>query len=665
MGNISNLFGGAFLPPKQEIVRDAIEQIRDAIESAGLNAPDTISVDGNIHRFSTNGKSGDDAGWYVFYPDDIVCGCFGCWRDNVQVNFKQNIGRQLSAIENMQITKRLNEAKQRREAEQARKHNQAAETAEQIWQNAGNASDEHPYLVKKGVSNHGLRITGDGRLIVPLYDEDGELSTLQYIPADGSKKRFQADGKSKGGSFVIGSKRDTVYIAEGYATAASIHEVTGMMCIVAFSAGNLKPIAMQTRSRLGATANIVIVGDNDVSGTGQEKAKEAASAIGARYVVPPTVGDANDYQAAGYNLLELLAPKQDDWLIPADSFSEQPAPIAWLVKHWLQRDALIMVHGPSGGGKTFTVLDMALRIASGMPSWNGHRVTQGAVVYLAGEGHHGLRGRIAAWKHHHQQKSLNMWLSKAGCDLNTSQGIMQVIDAVSALPEKPCMIIVDTLHRFLHGDENSAQDAKEMLDACAVLMAQFNCSVLLVHHTGVSEEAQHRARGSSAWRGALDIEISVIPPKGDDSTMQIVQRKSKDAEIAQSIYAELKSVVIPGWVDEDGEPVTSAVLIEGQAPVESKKDSKLMESVKLFERCWFHSGAELDANGNPYLTASAGRDALIAIAGLKETTAKNYMKMSYGKGMIYDLVTAGILSANEHGFSVTDDTYASSFLLKK
>src|SRR6056297_116862 len=97
-----------------------------------------------------------------------------------------------------------------------------------------------------------------------------------------------------------------------------------------------------------------------------------------------------------------------------------------------------------------------------------------------------------------------------------------------------------------------------MLDACNAIQQEFGCSVLLVHHTGVSDEAQHRARGSSAWRGALDIEISVKP--GTDSTpIEIIQRKSKDAEMAEIIYGELKSVTIDGWFDEDGEPVTSAV----------------------------------------------------------------------------------------------------------
>lgn len=670
MGNISNLFGGAFTPPREERKKDVLDQIRDAIINLNLEAPDEIVIDGNIHRFSTNGKRGDDAGWYIFYPDNIVCGSFGCWRDGISANFKQDVGRELSTAEQMAVARRTAEARTRREAEQKRKHERAAETVEAIWSERGAASDEHPYLQRKGVSAHGIRITGDGRLIIPMFNSDGELSSLQYIDAEGEKK-YHAGGEVKGASFRIGSKQDAIYICEGYATAASIHEATGCLTVMSFSAGNLPSVAKQVREQYGETANIVIVADNDApsknhpNGTGQELGKQAADLSRSRLIIPPELGDANDYVNAGHNLHELLAPKQTDWLVPADQFSEQPAPISWLVKHWLQRDALIMVHGPSGGGKTFTVLDMALRIASGMPDWKGHKVTPGPVVYLAGEGHHGLRGRIAAWKHHNQQSKLNMWLSRAGCDLNTAQGYTQVVDAISALPEKPCLIIVDTLHRFLQGDENSAQDAKTMLDACAAIMHQFECSVLLVHHTGVSDEAQHRARGSSAWRGALDIEISVIPPKGDDKTIQIVQRKSKDAEQAETVFAELHSVKIPGWVDEDGEPVTSAVLIDGQAPAETKKDSKTAEMVKLFERCWFHSGAEVDSEGRPYLTSSAGREALVAIAGLKEATAKNYMKASYDRGMVYALISSGILTANEHGFSVTDPAYETSFLLKK
>jgi hypothetical protein len=322
-----------------------------------------------------------------------------------------------------------------------------------------------------------------------------------------------------------------------------------------------------------------------------------------------------------------------------------------------------MVHGPSGGGKTFVVLDWCLRMASGIEDWAGHKVRPGNVVYLAGEGHHGLRGRVAAWKHHNQAGKLAMWLSKDGCDLNTPAGYLKVVEQVRMLPNKPNAIVVDTLHRFLSGDENSAQDAKTMLDACNALMMEFNCSVILVHHTGVSEEAQHRARGSSAWRGALDIEISIVPGK-DDKPMEIVQRKSKDAEMAETVFVSLHQVTIPGWYDEDNQPVTSAVVVQAQAPAEAKKDSKIDNHRKTFENAWWASGAE-ERNGLPYLSRSAMTDYLVQKLAVSEASAKQYIKPSAPGKPISDLLTSQIIEAFEHGWIVIDNTQASAMLIRK
>jgi hypothetical protein len=369
--------------------------------------------------------------------------------------------------------------------------------------------------------------------------------------------------------------------------------------------------------------------------------------------------------ALGDEAAETLLAPDPDWLIPADAFSAAPAPISWLIKGWLQDSALMMVHGPSGGGKTFVVLDMCLRLASGMAEWMGRKVRPADVVYLAGEGHHGLRGRIAGWKFYHGCKVLSMWLSRAGVDLNTPEGYAKALQQIRKLPRKPRLIIVDTLHRFLLGDENSAQDAKTMLDACAGLMREFECSVLLVHHTGVSEEAQHRARGSSAWRGALDIEISVVPAK-DDQPIQIVQRKSKDAELAQPLYASLQQVTIPGWVDEDGEPVTSAVITAVTAPVTapSKAGNKIDQHRRMFERAWWDSGAEL-RDGAPYVSRSAMLDYLTTKAGLGESSAKLYVKPAATGKLISSLLDARTIEATEHGWRVIDPTHAASMVLQK
>ena len=668
MADLSNVFGGPWSPPPEKRVAPPEEQLLDAIREAGLEPPEQVILDGKIHRFKSGTKGapghGDKPGWYLVFGDGVPAGRFGCWRAGVEVTWRADVGRKLTQTEEMAHARRMAEAKALRDAELERKHQVASETVEKIWTGAQGASPEHPYLQRKGIGVHGARITGDGRLVLPLYDQDGTLATLQYIDHDGGKL-YHPGGQTGGKFWMVGSLDEpgTLFVAEGFATAATIHETTNRPVVVAYSASNLVPITGILREMYGASQDVVIVADNDKSGVGQRYAEQASAKFGARMVMPPIDGDANDYAQAGHDLASLLLPPKDDWLIPADDFSAQPAPISWLVKRWLQSQALIMVHGPSGGGKTFVVLDWCLRIASQTPEWAGQKVRAGNVVYLAGEGHHGLRGRVAAWKHQHQVGHLAMWLSKDGCDLNTPTGYLKVVEQVRMLPENPAVIVVDTLHRFLAGDENSAQDAKTMLDACNSLMQEFNCSVILVHHTGVAEEAQHRARGSSAWRGALDIEISIVPGK-DDQPMKIVQRKSKDAELAQTVYVELQQVTIPGWYDEDNQPVTSAVIVQSQAPANPKKDGKIESHRKTFENAWWASGAE-ERNGLPYLSRSAMLDYLIQKMDVSETSAKQYLKPSVPGKPISDLLLAEIIEAFEHGWTVIDQTQASSMLIRK
>lgn len=667
MADLTNILGGPWSPPKS-IEPDPPElQLRDAISAAGMTPPKEIILDGKMHRFNsgTKGKPGHDkSGWYVAYSDGIPAGRFGCWRAGIEVTWRADVGRKITPAEEMAHARRLAEAKATRDAELKRQREAVADTAEIIWSNGMGASPDHPYLARKGVGAHGTRITSDGRLMAPLFTPEGKLASIQYIDQEGGKL-YHAGGQTGGCFWMVGTTDEpgTIYIAEGFATAATIHEITHRPCIVAYSASNLVPVTGSIREKYGQMQELVIVADNDASGTGQKYADQASAKYGARVVMPPIDGDANDYVQAGHDLKILLQPQASDWLVPADDFCTKPAPIKWLVKHWLQEQALIMVHGPSGGGKTFAVLDWSLHMAAAMPDWNGHKVKAGTVVYLAGEGHHGLRSRVAAWKQHHGAKNLNMWLSKAGCDLNTPEGYQRVLDAVRSLPKQPSLIVIDTLHRFLLGDENSAQDAKTMIDACAGLMREFECSVLLVHHTGVSEEAQHRARGSSAWKGALEIEISIVPAKGDQP-MQIVQRKSKDAEEAHPIYASLNIVPINGWMDEDGEQVCSAVLGIEDAPAERKKESKLDGHRKLFEGAWWASGAEV-VDDMPYISRSALLNHVINKLQISEASAKQYVKPSVQDKLVGALTIAEIIEPKDHGWAVICPVTASALIMAK
>lgn len=197
-----------------------------------------------------------------------------------------------------------------REAEaQNLRHEAAAVAALTAWE-AGSDQGESAYLARKGVKGYGLRFTAaDGALMVPLRDLTGKLWNLQNVKPDG-QKRFSKDGRKSGLLHMLGAVpapaavagagvRDgdqagdgggdhaaavrVILVAEGYATAASLHEATGYPVAVAFDAGNLDKVARALRQHYPA-ALLVLCGDDDQAtytktGNNPGKIKATAAAV--------------------------------------------------------------------------------------------------------------------------------------------------------------------------------------------------------------------------------------------------------------------------------------------------------------------------------------------------------------------------------------------------
>jgi len=310
MTDLTSILGGNWKPPKDRIVDPPEAQLMDAIRDAGLPPPDEIIIDGEIKRFNTTNNK--KTGWYVAYSDNIHAGMFGCWREDISQKWVADIGRPLTPIEHMSMKQSHARAREIREAERKKRYEVAENVVENIWSTGVSASPDHPYLVKKGIKPHGSRVTGDGRLMVPLLSPDGFISSIQYISEDGSKL-YHAGAKTGECTWRVGADDGgTLYIAEGFATAASIHEATGQPCMVAYSASNLVNAAKQARSKDGKR-DIVIVADNDANNIGRKYAEQAGATYGARVVLMEQEGqDANDFAQAGGDLKSFLEPKMDD-----------------------------------------------------------------------------------------------------------------------------------------------------------------------------------------------------------------------------------------------------------------------------------------------------------------------------------------------------------------
>jgi phage/plasmid primase-like uncharacterized protein len=202
----------------------------------------------------------------------------------------------------------------RQQAREARER-ATAEQARQIWAGASPASPRHPYLVRKEIGPEGLRqgapgqmaayrqddgrtmrMPITGKLVVPMRDADGHLHNLQFIDPTGGKMFLQ--GRKKGLMTSLGDRTapdQPLLIAEGVATAATLHSTTALTTIVAFDAGNLAPVAEAIRQKQPARP-IIIAADNDrhaprrtppLPNVGLEKARAAAEQVGGIVIAPP------------------------------------------------------------------------------------------------------------------------------------------------------------------------------------------------------------------------------------------------------------------------------------------------------------------------------------------------------------------------------------------
>lgn len=218
------------------------------------------------------------------------------------------------------------ERKARQQAEHAQEraaHELGAVEAGKLW-NSASETGESGYLTRKGVQPYGVRFLAGGWLLVPMRDAAGVLWNVQRVAPQKKEGGNDKWYGVKGGS---GSRKNGLWhwcgdpvgaavllIAEGYATAASLHQATGLPVAVAFDAGNLASVAKALRNQY-PTALLVLCGDDDLQtfaekgfNPGRDKAAAAARAVRGLALFPEGLpeggGDFNDlHQAAGLDVV--------------------------------------------------------------------------------------------------------------------------------------------------------------------------------------------------------------------------------------------------------------------------------------------------------------------------------------------------------------------------
>lgn len=306
----------AWMPAKGEVQiavgADPRAEFAEALRECGLVVSGQPIMDGRLYRVPVQGDGrGDRSGAYVGHLDGKPAGFIENFRTGTRAPWKSASGIKLDAEDRARLAAEAAQKRHDRAIEREREYERVAGGAAAIWSAAAPVTT-HPYLAAKGARSHGLRqaapgqtITVEGRegeprelniggrLLVPVADQAGKIASLQIIDGEGAKM-FLPGGRVQGGHFVIGdlTQAGPILIAEGYATAATVHDLVGMPAVAAFHAANLLYVAEAYRAAYPDRA-IYIAADNDLRreiegkpNVGLEKAISAADAVRGAVLVP-------------------------------------------------------------------------------------------------------------------------------------------------------------------------------------------------------------------------------------------------------------------------------------------------------------------------------------------------------------------------------------------
>ena len=327
-----------------------------------------------------------------------------------------------------------------------------------------------------------------------------------------------------------------------------------------------------------------------------------------RKSAPETVPHAN--QREGFRFLD-------------DAEIEKLPDPGWVIKGILPEQAVALIYGVPGVGKSFVALDMALSIQSG-EKWLDHAVSQGDVLYILAEGSVRVKKRLKAWKNKHGVNgSVGAHFLPNAVQLTDPQQLTELLNEIKRHHRRKYKrIVVDTLAMCLAGrDESGSVDMGLLVAAVDEIRRVTGATVLLVHHPG--KDPRKGSRGHSSLLGAVDTEILL---RMDNGVLTLTCKKQKDAEefepIRMKLVKHLDSCVIavagPCIVGTDL-PDNLLPCLQGLAGVQGKSGTTAKgweESSGLASSTFYRHRGELveegyaELDGKLYRLTTKGRTAI-------------------------------------------------------
>ncbi|KAB0121794.1 DNA primase, partial [Escherichia coli] len=273
---------------------DPVTEFAQVLENAGLVIQGLPQMDGAIHRVATrDDKKGAKSGAYKAYLDGRPAGWYRDYRsaDDSPTNWVFSGGEQHDPLARLHLRAFAQQQRDDNARKLQQQYNKQARYARSYINQLPQAT-EHEYLTRKGIlAAPGVRLNNKNELVIPFSNSRGEIRSYQRIPATGGKDaRILKDSEKTGNWFTFGTPENgrPLLFAEGYATAASLHEATGLPVLMTVDAGNMIDVAENAR-QIWTDSPFVFCADNDHQrkiNKGVSSAKKAAASTHGEVIIP-------------------------------------------------------------------------------------------------------------------------------------------------------------------------------------------------------------------------------------------------------------------------------------------------------------------------------------------------------------------------------------------
>ena len=248
-------------------------------------------------------------------------------------------------------------------------------------------------------------------------------------------------------------------------------------------------------------------------------------------------------------------------ILSAADFMAGFVPPDYIIDGILQRGRLYALTSPTGHGKTAVALYKGCMVAAGR-NIGAIEVTQGPVVFLAGENPDDLRARLhAACQAYGLDPALLPLYVLPGNFLLTAEAAETLKREIDALACRPVLIVVDTAAAFFHGDNDN--DNVQMGAFARQLRVLTTCqgkpAVLTPAHPVKNPDRDNLLpRGGGAFLNEIDGNLTLwAATMGETATLHW-QGKIRGADFSPVSFA-LQQVKITGLTDRRGRPIVSIV----------------------------------------------------------------------------------------------------------